>query len=69
MPIITNNTNSIEICKTEEIVKLILITFLSIFLKDLEKHEVISFINSDYIAGKPFPFNTINIIHHNFLKI
>jgi hypothetical protein len=44
-------------------------TFLLIFLKDLEKHEVISLINSYYIAGKPFPFNTINTIHHNFLKI
>jgi hypothetical protein len=44
-------------------------TFSSIFLKDVEKHEVISLIKSYYIAGKPFPFNTINTIHHNFLKI
>ena len=44
-------------------------TFISVFLKDLEKHEVISLVNSYYISGRPFPFNTINTIHHKFGKI
>jgi hypothetical protein len=44
-------------------------TFISVFLKDLEKHDVISLVNSFYISGRPFPFNTINTIHHKFGKI
>ncbi len=41
--------------------------FLDMFLKDLSKHEVISLINSYYLSGKPFPWNTINTLHHSFM--
>ena len=43
--------------------------FLEVFVKDLRKHNVISLINSYYVSGEAYPFNTINTIHHRFNRL
>lgn len=40
--------------------------FLELFLKDLGKHGIISLVNTYYINGCEYPFNTINTLHHLF---
>ena len=40
--------------------------FLELFLKDLGKHVIISLLNTYYINGCEYPFNTINTLHHLF---
>jgi hypothetical protein len=40
--------------------------FLELFLKDLGKHGIISLVNTYYINGCEYRFNTINTLHHLF---
>ena len=42
--------------------------FLDVFEENLEKHGVISLINSYYIDREPLKYNTINTMHHKFMS-
>jgi hypothetical protein len=42
------------------------VIFLDVFERNLQKHEVISLLNSYYIDSVPIQFNTINTMHRHF---
>ena len=40
--------------------------FLDVLSKDLEKHRIISLVNTYFINGHEYPCNTINTMHYKF---
>jgi hypothetical protein len=42
------------------------VIFLDTFERNLQKHDIISLLNSYYINSDPVTFNTINTMHHEF---